>query len=130
MTLIPEPQLDPTHAPGDVAGRAVDEQLLEQKEVAGLSQMPDRPPAVLPPQGRDGLAGRARRASSLLAVTSIGVGPIPGWWKYDYTDVVPPNPDDGADDVAAADVGSAAPASSSATTRSASTTRSAGTCSR
>lgn len=26
---------------------------------------------------------------ALLAYTSIGVGPIPGWWKYTYTDMYP-----------------------------------------
>ena len=25
----------------------------------------------------------------VLAVTSVGLGPIPGWWKWDYTDLVP-----------------------------------------
>ena len=25
----------------------------------------------------------------LLALTSIGVGPIPGWWKYNYTEMNP-----------------------------------------
>ena len=25
----------------------------------------------------------------LLAITSIGVGPIPGWWKYNYTEMQP-----------------------------------------
>jgi peptide/nickel transport system permease protein len=25
----------------------------------------------------------------VLSVTSVGVGPIPGWWKWDYTDLVP-----------------------------------------
>ncbi|WP_237198720.1 ABC transporter permease [Rothia nasimurium] len=25
----------------------------------------------------------------LLAITSIGVGPIPGWWKYNYTEMNP-----------------------------------------
>jgi peptide/nickel transport system permease protein len=29
----------------------------------------------------------------LLATTSIGWGPIPGWWKYTSTSIVPPNPD-------------------------------------
>jgi len=29
----------------------------------------------------------------LLATTSIGWGPVDGWWKYDYTTVIPPNPD-------------------------------------
>ena len=29
----------------------------------------------------------------LLATTSIGFGPFPGWWKYSSTTVVPPNPD-------------------------------------
>ena len=31
----------------------------------------------------------------VLAVTSVGLGPIPGWWKWDYTDLVPSTPGDG-----------------------------------
>ena len=26
---------------------------------------------------------------ALLAFTSIGYGPLPGWWKYNYTDTYP-----------------------------------------
>ena len=29
------------------------------------------------------------------AATSIGWGPIPGWWKWDYNTVVPPTPEQG-----------------------------------
>jgi ABC-type dipeptide/oligopeptide/nickel transport system permease subunit len=29
----------------------------------------------------------------LLSATSVGWGPIPGWWQWSYTSVVPPNPD-------------------------------------
>ena len=28
----------------------------------------------------------------LLSITSIGWGPIPGWWKYSYSDVASPRP--------------------------------------
>lgn len=31
----------------------------------------------------------------VVAVTSIGAGPIPGWWQYDHTTLLPNNPDDG-----------------------------------
>lgn len=31
----------------------------------------------------------------LLSATSVGWGPIPGWWQWGYTSVVPPNPDQG-----------------------------------
>ncbi|MEP1123005.1 MAG: ABC transporter permease [Ilumatobacter sp.] len=31
----------------------------------------------------------------LLATTSVGWGPIPGWWKYSYDDLVPRTGDDG-----------------------------------
>ena len=33
---------------------------------------------------------------ALLAFTSIGIGPIPGWWKYNYTDFEPALADHGA----------------------------------
>ncbi len=31
----------------------------------------------------------------ILAATSVGWGPIPGWWKYSYDDLVPRTGDDG-----------------------------------
>lgn len=31
----------------------------------------------------------------LLAATSVGWGPIPGWWKYSYDELVPKAPDNG-----------------------------------
>jgi peptide/nickel transport system permease protein len=31
----------------------------------------------------------------ILAATSVGWGPIPGWWKYDYNELVPQVPGDG-----------------------------------
>jgi len=31
----------------------------------------------------------------LLAVTSVGWGPIPGWWKYSYNELVPQTTNDG-----------------------------------
>jgi ABC-type dipeptide/oligopeptide/nickel transport system permease subunit len=94
MTLLPEPAT-PEHlgeAPLEVSD--LDEQLLEQREVAGLSQ---------------GQIVRRRFFRHKLAVislvlllfivvlaaTSIGWGPIPNWWKYGYDEVVPPVEDDG-----------------------------------
>jgi ABC-type dipeptide/oligopeptide/nickel transport system permease subunit len=64
----------------------------EQQEVAGLSQG-----QIV---RRRFLRHKAAMASLvllifivLLATTSIGWGPIPGWWKYDSSSVVRPNPD-------------------------------------
>lgn len=66
---------------------AKDESSLEQKEVAGLSQG-----QIV---RRRFLRHRAAMISVvvlilvlLLAATSIGWGPIPGWWKWDYFSVV------------------------------------------
>jgi ABC-type dipeptide/oligopeptide/nickel transport system permease subunit len=95
MTLIPEP-ITPEHTPGEapVEVSAVDEQLLEQREVAGLSQGQIvrrrffHHKAAL-------LSLALLLAIVVLATTSIGWGPIPGWWKYDYNTVVPPTEDDG-----------------------------------
>ncbi|MGH9132842.1 MAG: ABC transporter permease [Ilumatobacteraceae bacterium] len=69
-----------------------DELTLEQKEVAGLSQA-----QIV---RRRFLRHKAAMVSLLvlilivlLAATSIGWGPIPGWWKYSASTIVPPNPD-------------------------------------
>lgn len=32
----------------------------------------------------------------ILAATSVGWGPIPGWWKFSYNELVPKAPDNGA----------------------------------
>ena len=92
MTLIQQPH-DPTHIPGE-APVVEDEQSFEQREVAGLSQ------------GQIVRRRFVRHKGAMvslvvlvliivLATTSIGWGPIPGWWKWDYNTVVPPNPDQG-----------------------------------
>ncbi|WP_349306956.1 hypothetical protein [Cellulomonas sp. ES6] len=64
----------------------------------------------------------------LLAFSSVGFGPVPGWWKYtgapDPQNITNP----GAARPSRCPRGSAAPASRSASTRSA-RTRSAATCS-
>ena len=89
MTLIQTPE--PLH-PGDVPVH-VDETSLEQREVAGLSQG-----QIV---RRRFLRHRAAMAALvllililLLATTSIGWGPIPGWWQWDYNEVVPPAADE------------------------------------
>ncbi len=69
-----------------------DEISLEQKEVAGLSQG-----QIVRRRFFRHKAAMAALALLifivLLATTSIGFGPFPGWWKYSSTTVVPPNPD-------------------------------------
>ncbi len=78
MTTVP-PELHQPESPATPP----DETNLEQKEVAGLSQA-----QIV---RRRFLRHRAAIASLtilvlviLLAATSIGWGPIPGWWKWDY----------------------------------------------
>jgi len=66
----------------------------EQREVAGLSQGQIARKRFfrhkLAMVGLGVLAGIV-----LLSVTSIGAGPIPGWYEYTYTELVPVQPDDG-----------------------------------
>ena len=92
MTLIPEP-ITPEHTPGEAPVDA-DEQLLEQREVAGLSQGQ----IVRRRFFRHKLAVVSLVLLLLIVVvatTSIGWGPIPGWWQYSYDEVVPQVADDG-----------------------------------
>lgn len=84
--------LDPGHQAGDPP--IADEQLFEQKEVAGLSQM-----QIV---RRRFLRHRGAMSSMLLlaavvvvSISSVGVGPIPGWWKWEPNQGVPPVADDG-----------------------------------
>ena len=84
-TLLPEP-----HEPGQPAvpppdNNLGDETNFEQKEVAGLSQGQivrrrffRHKPAMI--------SLVLLVLVILLATTSIGWGPIPGWWQYSYTD--------------------------------------------
>ena len=88
-------QLDPT-SPGELAPHAVaaDEQLHEQKEVAGLSQMQIVRRRFLRHKGAM-IALLVLAGIVIMSITSLGAGPIPGWWKWSHTDVVPVTPDDG-----------------------------------
>jgi ABC-type dipeptide/oligopeptide/nickel transport system permease subunit len=66
----------------------VDESSIEQAEVAGLSQgQIVRRRFVRHKGARAGIV--LLLLIVILAVTSIGLGPIPGWWKWSYTDLVP-----------------------------------------
>jgi glutathione transport system permease protein len=87
-------QFEPIRHLGDAPSTIEEEQLLEQKEVAGLSQSQIVRRRFL----RHKLAMTSLIVLAgivVLSVTSIGAGPLPGWWKYSHTDVVPPNPDEG-----------------------------------
>lgn len=83
------PGPDLQHTPGDTGLPPVDETTLEQKETVGLSQ--------LQIVRRRFLRHRGAMISSiillfilLLSVTSIGIGPIPGWWQWTPFDRPPP----------------------------------------
>lgn len=90
MTLIQEPH-DPAHEPGDTP-TPVDEKSFEQLEVAGLSQSQIVRRRFFRHKGAM-VSLIVLIVIVVFATTSIGWGPIPGWWKYDYDTVVPPNPD-------------------------------------
>src|SRR4051794_19353512 len=89
-----DPRITPSPSPAPEADelaaldRDVDEQSIEQKEVAGLSQAQIvrrrffRHKAAM-------ISLVAMILILILVTTSIGWGPIPGWWKYGYED---PNP--------------------------------------
>jgi ABC-type dipeptide/oligopeptide/nickel transport system permease subunit len=85
-------QLQPIHGIGETPAPLEDEQLLEQKEVAGLSQMQIVRRRFLHHKGAM-VSMVVLAGIVILSVTSVGIGPIPGWWKHSHTDVVPPNPD-------------------------------------
>jgi peptide/nickel transport system permease protein len=92
VTLTREPN-DPGPGPGEVPVDP-EEQSFEQREVAGLSQS-----QIV---RRRFFRHKGAMVSLILlvfivvlAATSIGWGPIPKWWKWDYNSTVPPNPDQG-----------------------------------
>jgi ABC-type dipeptide/oligopeptide/nickel transport system permease subunit len=89
VTLIQDPH-DPLHEPGGPPVE-VDETSLEQREVAGLSQSQIVRRRFLRHKGAM-ISLILLTAIILLAATSIGWGPLPGWWKWDYNSVVPANP--------------------------------------
>jgi peptide/nickel transport system permease protein len=79
----------------DKATWDADESAIERAEVAGLSQG-----QIV---RRRFLRHRGAMAACIvlfliivLATTSIGWGPIPGWWKWSYTDLVPSQSGEGA----------------------------------
>ena len=88
-----QPPVDPTHEAGAPAVSA-DESNLEQREVVGLSQSQIVRRRFLRHKGAM-ISLVTLILIVLLAATSIGWGPIPGWWKYSSTTVVPPNLDQG-----------------------------------
>ena len=91
MTLVQQPH-DPQHAPGELPVET-DETSVEQREVAGLSQGQIVRRRFF--RHRGAMFSLILLALIvLLAATSIGWGPIPGWWQWDYNEVVPPNPNE------------------------------------
>ncbi len=66
-----------------------DEMSLEQREVAGLSQGQIVRRRFFRHKGAM-ISLVLLVFILLLSVSSIGWGPIPGWWKYDYSDIVAP----------------------------------------
>lgn len=96
MTTIQGP-VDPAHHSGEPPVDPpfeADEQSFEQREVAGLSQGQIVRRRFLRHKGAM-VSLTVLALTVLLSVTSIGAGPIPGWWKYDSSSLVPPNPDQG-----------------------------------
>ena len=66
----------------------VGESSIEQAEVVGLSQSQIVRRRFIRHKGA--MAGIiVLFVIVILAITSVGLGPIPGWWKWDYTDLVP-----------------------------------------
>ena len=88
----------------DAAGRSIDEDLaetisvvdessIEQAEVVGLSQGQIVRRRFFRHKGAMVSLG-VLIFIIVLATSSIGWGPIPGWWKYTYTDLVPTTEND------------------------------------
>lgn len=89
MTLIEEPH-DPQHESGDTAVEP-DEMNFEQLEVAGLSQSQIVRRRFLRHKGAM-ISLIVLVFILVLSITSIGVGPVPGWWKYDYNTLIANSP--------------------------------------
>ena len=62
---------------------------LEQREVAGLSQSQIVRKRFFRHRGAV-ISLTALILILLLSATSIGWGPIPGWWRHNYFDVIAP----------------------------------------
>jgi len=87
MTIGHGPDLDSEDAV-DTSLWDVDEHSIEQSEVAGLSQGQIVRRRFVRHRGAM-IALTVLVLIIVLAATSIGWGPIPGWWKWTYTDLVP-----------------------------------------
>jgi ABC-type dipeptide/oligopeptide/nickel transport system permease subunit len=86
MAIIDAP--DPLHSPGAAPTDAVDEATAEQQEVVGLSQGQIVRRRFVRHKGAM-ISLIVLALIIALAATSVGWGPIPGWWKWDYKDLVP-----------------------------------------
>ena len=93
MTTPINPVPDPAHEPGEPPS-PVPEMSFEQREVAGLSQGQIVRRRFLRHKGAI-VSLVTLTLIVVLAVSSIGAGPIPGWWKYDSNSLVAPNRDQG-----------------------------------
>lgn len=79
----------------DEAGRVPDDELThEQREVAGLSQMQLARRRFLRHKGAM-VSLVVLGLIVVMAITSVGAGPIPGWWQYEHTTLIPSSPDQG-----------------------------------
>jgi ABC-type dipeptide/oligopeptide/nickel transport system permease subunit len=87
MTTPGAPDLQ--HIPGDTGTPPADETTLEQKETVGLSQLQIVRRRFLRHRGAM-ISSMVLLFILLLAVTSIGIGPIPGWWQWTPYDRPPP----------------------------------------
>jgi ABC-type dipeptide/oligopeptide/nickel transport system permease subunit len=87
MTIGHRPELDAENAVDDGMWD-VDERSIEQSEVAGLSQGQIVRRRFFRHRGAM-VALTLLVLIIVLATTSVGWGPIPGWWKWSYTDLVP-----------------------------------------
>jgi len=83
VTLIETPE----HTPGTTP--IGDETTAEQQEVVGLSQSQIVRRRFIRHKGAM-ISLFVLFGVVVLAATSIGWGPIPGWWRWDYTTLVPP----------------------------------------
>ncbi len=83
---------DLAHTPGDELVPEPDEVMLEQKETVGLSQAQIVRRRFFRHKGAM-ISLFVLVSILLLSVTSIGIGPIPGWWQWTpYDRPVPLNP--------------------------------------
>ncbi|MEM8618825.1 MAG: ABC transporter permease [Actinomycetota bacterium] len=89
-------QQDGEHSPVEPVEPAAleGENAIELSEVAGLSQGQIVRRRFFRHRGAM-LALAVLALIIVLATTSVGWGPIPGWWKWSHTDLVPQTPDDG-----------------------------------